>query len=230
MKVQVVNVDELDTNTVQPKSRTDERHLKRLAEILKKRGLLKPITVVRVAKKRLVVADGHRTLAAWRSLGFGTIACSISDVDSEIEAEAIFAELNSAARQMAGRAYLEQWANATDGDSQLAAMGRKATNIKRFIKIFGEKNARLYGKRGDVDPNVAARAELAARTIGVYTTPPPVSKIGHWMIKHKAMVKVLGVCNYGSPAQVKRLAKCINSGEEMILRKPRDRRPGRVEA
>lgn len=228
MKVQLVDVDSLETNTVQPKDRISPKKLERLKFVLKSRGMCKPISIARLGK-RLIVIDGHRTLEAWRSLGHATIECCVTDVRSEQDAQALFAEMNSCTRQMASRAYLEQWANATDGDSQLRAMGPRAVTVRKFIKVFGDTAARHYGKRGDVDPSVASRAELAARTIGLYSPPPPVAKVGHWMIKHRAMVDVLWLCKYGTPTQLRRMNAAIVKNVPLALRK-RTRRPGRAAA
>lgn len=226
MKIQLLDVDSLDTNVVQPSGRTEPKRLERLMEVLKARGMRKPIAVVCVAGKRLVVVDGHRTLAAWRALGHATIQCCVSNVHSEVEAEAIFAEMNSATQVMPSRAYLYQWANATNGEAQLKAMGRMGYKIRSFIRVFGEKEARIYGKRGDVDPTTAPRAEMVARSIAVYRDVPQSSpaKIGHWIIRHRAMVTVLFVCRYGTARQIKALARAIDGGIPYDIKRPRLRR------
>lgn len=222
-----VILSELDTNLMQPPDRTKSSGLSVLKQSLERHGQLKTVAVALLPEGKLVVLDGHRTIAALDELDIPRVRCSITPM-SEADAELAFAALNGGTRPIRGKSYLYQWSVTSDRKAFLDAIGcNRASLIRKFAAIFGDKVADEYGRTDKVDPSVVNVIARGARAIAVYDTPPSSSAIGHYLISNKAQVQAQFVAAYGTKQQVLKLAKCIRSGEPLGL-KVAKRRRGRV--
>lgn len=225
MKIVTVKIEDLVTNVVQPPGRTTAKKLATLKASLQRRGLLKPVLVAQV-KGKLILVDGHRTCVAWEELGNPNIAAIVVEANSVEEAQALFAEINEPTLKQVGKDFLYQWSVATDRDSQLQAMGRRASNVRRFVELFGPETAAKYGRRGDVDPNIVNVVSLICRVASLYTEAPKPSQAGHWVIKHSASVTARYICTMGTPAQIKQLVRLIQSGKPPNFKQTHTKRRG----
>jgi ParB-like nuclease family protein len=215
-KVMTLNIDQLETNVVQPPKRTTTRALSQMRQSLEVNGLLRPIMVGHYADEcgtdHYVVLDGHRTVAAWESLGNASIQCAVSELSDNTDSQIKFTGVNACNKRMAGKDFLYQWTVSHDRERQLAVVGNYANNIKKFIKIFGVRPAELYGRRGDVDPsivNVIRKVRQAFVSLDEFNEITE-SKIGHWLIRYRAQVDARWICDKGSATDIRRLGRAIS--------------------
>lgn len=221
-KDRMINIDELETNAVQPPARVAGEH-KALRASLEMFGQLRGVMVAELPDGRFVLTDGHRTVEAARELGWKQVACSVTKM-SAAQSSATFSATNVAQRNMTGGQHLYAWAVSADRDAQLVALGKRAAQIKAFVKVFGLDDAVELGRTGVVDPSIVGLIGKVSRSIARYETPYSDRAIGKYIIKNKASVAARFAATFGSKRQVLRLATCIKTGKPFVLRTAAERK------
>lgn len=82
-----IPVDTIIPNPSQPRKQFDSEPIIRLADSIRRYGILQPLTVRRVEDGRCEIVAGERRLRAAKLLGLETVPCIIVDVDEKKSAE-----------------------------------------------------------------------------------------------------------------------------------------------
>ena len=85
-----VKVDEIRPNRAQPRAKFDQNSIIRLADSIRRYGILQPLTVRETEPEdscRFELIAGERRLRAARMLGYLTVPCIIKNTDNEVSAE-----------------------------------------------------------------------------------------------------------------------------------------------
>ena len=85
-----IKVDEIRPNRAQPRARFDQNSIIRLADSIRRYGILQPLSVRRTEPEDSCAYEliaGERRLRAARMLGYLTVPCVIKDTDDKTSAE-----------------------------------------------------------------------------------------------------------------------------------------------
>ncbi|MCF6244226.1 MAG: ParB/RepB/Spo0J family partition protein [Sulfurovum sp.] len=74
-----LKVDQIENNPMQPRIHIDEEELEGLARSIKLHGLIQPIAVIKVAKKRYILKAGQRRWLAHKKLGLKMIKAIVQE-------------------------------------------------------------------------------------------------------------------------------------------------------
>lgn len=74
-----LNLEDIENNPMQPRLHIDEQELKNLARSIKLHGLIQPISVIQVGKKRYILKAGQRRWLAHKQLGLKTIKAIVQE-------------------------------------------------------------------------------------------------------------------------------------------------------
>jgi len=74
-----LKLDEIENNPMQPRIHVDEEELESLARSIKLHGLIQPISVIKVGKKRYILKAGQRRWLAHKQLGLKSIKAIVQE-------------------------------------------------------------------------------------------------------------------------------------------------------
>lgn len=78
-----INIDDIELNPFQPRSRFDEQAMEELALSIKKLGIVQPLTVRELTKGKYQLIAGERRLKAARKIGLKSIPAYIRTADDQ---------------------------------------------------------------------------------------------------------------------------------------------------
>ena len=85
-----IKIDQIRPNRAQPRAEFDNNSIIRLADSIRRYGILQPLTVRKAASDELYAYEliaGERRLRAARLLGYFTVPCIVIEADEKMSAE-----------------------------------------------------------------------------------------------------------------------------------------------
>ncbi len=140
-KVQKIPLDQISSDPANPRKSFDEEELAGLAQSIKERGLLQPITVRKFGPKSYVVRFGDRRFRAARIAGLETIAAIVTEekvdeldiVDQVLEndqrVDLTVKEMAAAVKDMLDRGMKQK--------DVAARLGRDVKTVSRLASVAG---------------------------------------------------------------------------------------------
>ena len=97
MTTQMIPLNQITRNPNQPREIFPEEHIKQLANSIKERGLIQPITLRQIAPQRYIIVAGECRFRAHQLLGMEDVRAEIVDIDDrEMQLRAIVENLQRA--------------------------------------------------------------------------------------------------------------------------------------
>lgn len=198
--VKVVKISELKGAEYNPEHRTEEgaRGLAKLAQSIEKIGLMYPLLV----SKNFTIIEGHRRLAACKSLGWTEVPVLFAEGDPDL----IYAEVNSNNQKLDGAETLMVWLKRPTAVTEYT---------DRIFRAYEEKYGRQF-------LDLLAKMKMSVRPlqtgiqIAKYVddeSPNFVRKASKWVMKFRASQIVSAYIRMQqSPAT---LYKAVNDGKEL---------------
>jgi hypothetical protein len=175
-----VPISDLKTAPYNPPGRTAAKALKGLIDSMDLIGQLHPLTV----SPSMQIIDGHRRLAAAKSLGWEDIECNIVDD----EPTAIYASVNVSSRQMSGNDALSVWLS--------CPTAAPAKMIPRFNEMENSLGRELVVRIAS--EGFSVRLYLTAKRIARYCDQDGnVGKVVEWLLAFPVVGQVMKAMEAG---------------------------------
>ena len=82
-RVEKIFIDQIESNPFQPRSSFDEKALNELAESIKEKGIIQPITLRKIKAEKYQIVAGERRWRASKQIGLEKIPAVIRDFDDQ---------------------------------------------------------------------------------------------------------------------------------------------------
>lgn len=218
-----VDLSELDSCLVQPKSRTEVRAVKRLLETVHKSGVLVPILVCR-KKTRYEILDGHRRVIVARLLGLTEIGIVILEPLTRAVRYQLFAQLQETKRMSAKNRWAS-WAKVEEecpgsGDAFLDGLAPAfAAQIRRSQEIFGTSVAIRMALSEQYTPRVSVAVDTLISLFDECKLDRiSEKKIGNWLLDHQTLRAVDSINRSKEPSAIREMHAAIVADESYEVR------------
>ena len=194
-----LNVNEIKPNRAQPRSDFDNNSIIRLADSIRRYGILQPLTVRRTASDTSCPYEliaGERRLRAAKLLGYLTVPCVIIEADEKMSAEmAIIENLMREDLNMFEKAYgfkqlIENYGHTQADIAQKMSLSQSAVaNKLRLLKLsceeqrliletgLSERHARALLKIDSKETRMETIKHAAANKLNVASTEQYIEKL-----------------------------------------------------
>lgn len=139
-RVEEIFVDQIEANPFQPRSNFDETALKELADSIKEKGIIQPITVRKLKAEKYQIVAGERRWRASKLVGLNKIPAVIRNFDDQEMLEIALIEniqredLNPVEE---AKAYKEMLDNFEITQAELAKqVGKSRSNVSNMVRLL----------------------------------------------------------------------------------------------
>ena len=139
-RVEEIFIDQIEANPFQPRSNFDEQALKELANSIREKGIIQPITVRKIKAEKYQIVAGERRWRASKIVGLKKIPAVIRNFDDQEMLEIALIEniqredLNPVEE---ARAYKEMLNNFEITQAELAKqVGKSRSNVSNMIRLL----------------------------------------------------------------------------------------------
>lgn len=178
----LMKVERLKFASHNPANRTKPDAVRVLADSMDKIGLIHPVTVT----GDLRIIDGHRRVAAAKTLGWKEIECTVVEGDPD----EIYASINVTPRKMSGNDALGVWLA-----NPKAVTSTQGQEFRRMQDVIGRGlMTRIY------DQGLSKRVYQTARRIARYCdndTPETAQAIVGWLLEFAVIGQVMKAMEAG---------------------------------
>ncbi len=172
MQVKKVSIAKIKPSSHNPKIRVTEKSIAGLAKSIEAIGLIYPLAV----SKTMQLIDGHRRLAAVKTLGWDQVPILIVETDDN---DLVYAEINATGRRLSGAENLQVWLN-----NPAAVTLRARSHFENAKDLYGVTMLRYLARHG-MGLRVLRIANVIAEFIDCLDDVGFRRSIVRWMIEHR---------------------------------------------